>query len=230
MASLSKRMMRHPLKSGLGLIGVLAFLGLVVLFSDTGQGFLQGDPVPRLETADAVVVLAGRLPEDRLRLERGMQLVRQDTARFLILPMRDPGLDWPKLLRLHDLPYEIPPQQVIIGRPEEGRMRMVAYCGGTFAEAVKTVQIMHAQALRSAVIVSSDYHMRRVRLAFSEADPEGTLAFSYLPVDTRSATGLLARLRSRAALCVEYSKLIAAYCMYPAGRRLILSERNAAAA
>lgn len=230
MASLSLPTIAHSLKSGLGLIGVLVLLGVVVLFSDTGQEFLKGDPAPRLETADAVVVLAGRLPEDRLRLERGMQLVRQETARFLILPLRDPGLDWPRLLRIHDLPYEIPLQQVIIGRPEKGRMRVAAYCGGTFAEAVNTVQIMRSQALHSAVVVSSDYHMRRVRLAFTQADPGGTLAFSYIPVDTHSATGLLARLRSRTALCVEYGKLIAAYCMYPAGRRLILSDRDSAAA
>lgn len=207
----------RTLKSGLVWAGLLVILGVLGLCTDVGQGFLKGDPPPDVQPADAVVVLAGRLPEDRQRLERGMQLVSQGTAHFLILPLRVSGLDWPRLLRLHDLPYEIPPQQVIVGRPEKGGVTEIY--GGTFTEAVNTVQIMRTMGLHSAIVVSSDYHMRRVRLAFAQADPHRTMAFTYLPVDTHPATGLLSQLRYRIRLFAEYGKLLGAYCMYPAGRR-----------
>jgi hypothetical protein len=75
---------------------------------------------------------------------------------------------------------------------------------------------MRKYALQSALVVSSDYHIRRTQLAFTRIVPEGSLALAFEPVLTRQPVGLASQLRSRSSVLLEYGKLIAAWCVYPA--------------
>lgn len=196
-------------------IMVLALLSLG-LFTGMGQEFLKGTATPFFDSVDAVVVLAGGSKHDRQRLLRGITLVRQGRAHYLILPLRDPALDWQNLQKLYALNSEIPPERVLIGRPGRKHSRLSAMSGGTFAEALNTAEIMRGHGLHSALVVSSDYHMRRVQLAFSRVVPEGSLVLAFEPVLTRQPVGLVSRFRSHSAILLEYGKLAAAWCVYPA--------------
>lgn len=205
---------------------IAAFIAAVVsvlgIFTGLGQDFLKGTPTPFIQSVDAVVVLAGGPQHDRQRLARGIALVRQGRARYLILPLRDPALDWQALEKLYGLQSEIPPERVLIGRPGNGRSRLISMSGGTFAEAVNTVDIMRGHDLRSALVVSSDYHMRRVQLAFSRVVPVGRLVLAFEPVLSRQPVGLVSQVKSRSSIFLEYGKLVAAWCVYPARDILML--------
>jgi len=197
-----------------------AFIVLVLLslgiFTGMGQEFLKGTATPFFESVDAVVVLAGGPQHDRQRLARGIALVRQGRAHYLILPLRVPAIDWRNLQRLYALNSGIPPERVLIGRPGRKHTRMSAMSGGTFAEALNTAEIMRKHGLHSALVVSSDYHMRRVQLAFGRVVPKGSLAIAFEPVLTRQPVGLVSRFKSHSAILLEYGKLAAAWCVYPA--------------
>jgi len=202
-------------------IMVLVLLSLGI-FTGMGQEFLRGTATPFFDSVDAVVVLAGGPKHDRQRLVRGITLVRQGRAQYLILPLRDPALGWQTLQKLYALNSEIPTERVLIGRPGRKHSRLSAMSGGTFAEAMNTAEIMRAHGLHSALVVSSDYHMRRVQLAFSRVIPKGSLAIAFEPVQTRQPVGLVSRFKSHSAILLEYGKLAAAWCVYPARGILML--------
>jgi len=222
MAEGMKRVLRGVIKSmAAAAVMVLVLLSLGI-FTGLGQDFLRGTATPFIESVDAVVVLAGGPRHDRQRLMRGITLVRQGRAHYLILPLRDPALDWQYLQKIYALQSEIPPERVLIGRPGRKHTRLSAMSGGTFAEALNTAEIMYAHGLRSALVVSSDYHMRRVQLAFSRVIPKGRLALSFEPVQTRQPVGLVSRFKAHGAILLEYGKLAAAWCVYPAREILML--------
>ena len=86
--------------------------------------------------------------------------------------------------------------------------------GGTFVEAQYAVQLMQHHQLRSAIVVSSGYHMRRAALAFDKTGRAAGLEFSYHPVGLPDWTWWLDKHRFRGVL-LEYRKLIAALILYP---------------
>jgi hypothetical protein len=170
---------------------------------------------------DAVVVLAGRPDEDRQRLLKGVNLVEQGYGQYLILPLRDTGLSWETLQKLYGIGRSIPRDKVLIGRPEHVDSAVLKYCGGTFGEAALTTGLMHAKALSSAVVVSSRYHIPRVRLAFQELNSMNHLSFSYHPVGEPETDKLLSSARALAKRLVEYGKFFTAFFVYPIGARII---------
>lgn len=125
----------------------IAGVAMAVAVSSAGMsvwwvGFAQPDS---FETADAVVVHAGQ----RHRLQRGLELVDQGVAPLLVL--------------LHGLEvYEdadrlCRPQggyDVICPTPERGR---------TIGEAAEINRLADELGWESAVVVTSDYHLRRAR-------------------------------------------------------------------
>ncbi len=170
---------------------------------------------------DAVVVLAGRPDEDRQRLTEGVHLVERGYGRYLILPLRDSGLSWETLQKLYGIGRSIPGEKVLIGRPEHVDSAVLEYCGGTFGEATLTMGLMQANSLRSAVVVSSRYHIPRVRLAFQRLNSRNHLAFSYQPVGEPETDKLLSSARALAKRLVEYGKFFTAFFVYPVGAKLI---------
>lgn len=170
---------------------------------------------------DAVVVLAGCPDEDRQRLTKGVDLMEGGCGSYLILPLRDTGLSWETLHKLYGVGRGIPGEKVLIGRPGHVDSAVLKFCGGTFGEAALTMGLMQAKSLRSAVVVSSRYHIPRVRLAFQELNSRNHLAFSYQPVGEPETDKLLSSARALSKRLVEYGKFFTAFFVYPIGAKII---------
>lgn len=167
----------------LGGIGV-AVVGLAS-FLVWGNDFLGTEPGLLSEKADLAVVLAGAPPEDRERVLVAADLVQAEEARVLLLPVRHRAIDWPWFVRRYRIKAHLSEDRVLIGREDVSKSESWPDLGGTFAEARKTIEIMREHDFRSAIIVSSNYHMRRARLAFERANQDPSLVFYFHPVDYR---------------------------------------------
>ena len=199
----------------LGGIG-LAAAGLVG-FLIWGNDFLIMEPGQLGEKADLAVVLAGAPSEDRERILVAVDLVQAEEARALLLPVRHRALDWPWFVRRYRIKVPLPEHRVLIGREEGPKSASWLDLGGTFAEARKTLEIMRQNSFRSAIIVSSNYHMRRARLAFERANQDPTLVFYFHPVDYRDPEDADPWWWDGAyvlKVADEYVKLLAGYLLY----------------
>jgi len=203
-------------------ISILCLAALVTLLVRIEMQ--EYDKVPA--KADAVIVLAGRFDEDLQRLAEGVRLVEQGFGGCLILPLRDRGLSWKTLQRIYGIHTTIPVDKVLIGRPEHIDPAVLKYCGGTFSEAAVTVRLMRANTLSSAVVVSSRYHIPRVRLAFQKINSNGSLTFSYLPVGEPETGKLLSSAYALAKRLIEYGKFFTALFMYPIGAEIMEYHRS----
>ena len=163
---------------GLVLAGLVGFLAW-------GNDFLSMEPGQIGEKVDLAVVLAGAPPEDRERVLVAVDLVQADGARILLLPVRHRAIDWPWFVRRYRIKAHLLEDRVLIGREEGSKPKSWPDLGGTFAEARKTLEIMRQHHFSSAIIVSSNYHMRRARLAFERANQDPSLVFYFHPVDYR---------------------------------------------
>ncbi len=164
-------------------IGIAA--ACVLLFLGYGHDFLAVTPAPPARPVEAAVVLAGPPAEDRERLRAAVECVRTGQARLILLPFRHRALGWEWFLRTYRIEPPLPEERVIIGREVPAAAGWGPDPGGTFAEARATLELMRRHGLRSAVVLSSSYHMRRARLAFRRADPRAEFAFAFRSVPTR---------------------------------------------
>lgn len=183
-----------------------------------GPELLRLDDGVPAEPADVAVALAGPADEDGKRIAAGAALVAAGKARFLLLPVRHRALEWPWFVRHYRIEAPLGEDRVIVGR-REGPGDLGGYdLGGTFTEAVRTIEIMRRQRMRSAVVVSSDYHMRRARLAFERAGAaEAGIRLHFTPVGEGLPRGPLSWWRREGALgrvADEYLKLAGGYLFY----------------
>jgi uncharacterized SAM-binding protein YcdF (DUF218 family) len=195
---------------GVALAGLAGFLVW-------GNDFLSVEPEPLTDKADLAVVLAGAQPEDRERVLVAVDLVQADEARMLLLPIRHRALEWAWFVRKYRIKAHLPEDRVLIGREDGTKAGSWPDLGGTFAEARKTLEIMRQHDFRSAIIVSSNYHMRRARLAFARANQDPTLVFFFHPVDYRDPEDSDPWWWDGAyvtKVADEYLKLLAAYLFY----------------
>lgn len=195
---------------GVALAGVAGFLAW-------GNDFLSMETVPLGEKADLAVVLAGAQPEDRERVLVAVDLVQADEARMLLLPIRHRAIDWSWFVRKYRIKAHLSEDRVLIGREEGVRAGSWPDLGGTFSEACKTLEIMRQHDFRSAIIVSSTYHMRRARLAFERASQDPRLVFFFHPVDYRDPEDSDPWWWDGAyvtKVADEYLKLLAGYLFY----------------
>jgi hypothetical protein len=199
-------------------IGIaILFLALLTAFLTWGHDYLCIEDERPAERADLVVALAGPPAEDRQRVQAGADLVKAGHASVMLLPVRHRALDWPWFVSHYQIRDPFPEGQVIVGHPDDGPPDSSPELGGTFAEAVKTIEIMQRHHFRSAIVVSSCYHMRRARLAFERAnDGASGLQFFFQPVDTQGADGMPWFLKGGYAMRVadEYIKLVGGYLFY----------------
>ncbi|HOS29140.1 MAG TPA: ElyC/SanA/YdcF family protein, partial [Syntrophobacteraceae bacterium] len=166
--------------------------------------------------------------EDRQRIVEGVHLIERGLVDYLILAMRDTGLSWKTILRIYGIETDIPGERILIGRPEQVNSTVLKYCGGTFGEAAAAVGLMRANSLNSAVVVSSRYHIPRVRLAFGNLNSKGSLDFSYRPVGEPETGKLLSSAYALAKRLTEYGKFFTAFFVYPIGAKIIENDRCAA--
>jgi uncharacterized SAM-binding protein YcdF (DUF218 family) len=195
----------------------VAALGGMVVFGVWGNDFLCVEPGLPVHRVDVAVALAGPPDEDRERLMVAVDLVRSNEAGLLLLPVRHRALDWPWFVRQYRIRTPVTEEQVIIGRNDTSKTRSWLDPGGTFAEAKKTIEIMRRRDLRSAVVVSSAYHTRRVALAFERANSDPGVLFYFHPVDVRDPdTSEPWWMNGTYALRVadEYIKLAGGYLFY----------------
>ena len=192
------------------------FITTVIVFLLMGEKFLcVSDDTPSV-TTDAVVILAGGPREDIMRVREGIELFRGGKVSYIIFPSRHKVFTWSWVSKNYRIPYKIPDYKVFIGTDSLQDYKITSNYGGTYNEALKTVTIMQKHQLTSAIIVSSCYHMRRVKLAFESVRTDGKPRFVYHPVENLNSsnrfwwvdTGYLIKVLD------EYKKLMAAYFLY----------------
>jgi uncharacterized SAM-binding protein YcdF (DUF218 family) len=191
-------------------------LGPLVVFLVEGEAFLKVSSDLHGIQADAIVVLAGAAGEDNLRVAEGNALFRRGIGKYLILPLRHPAFKWRWAVETYNLSNPVHRSKILIGRALKDEKQIIYDYGGTYLEALKTIQIMKRRQLRSAIIISSAYHMRRVRVAFKNADRQNSFTFYYHPVENNKPEGSVwwVDYDYFKHILQEYRKLIAAYFVY----------------
>jgi uncharacterized SAM-binding protein YcdF (DUF218 family) len=121
-------------------------LVLVFIVKNAGN-FLAINQPP--QKADVIIVLSGGADA---RAQQGIQLYRQGYAPCLLFTASPSNLPKTKAMS------EGVPEQAIILDP---------WAQNTYQNAVNSKALMERYGFRSAIVVSSDYHMRRVSLIFA---------------------------------------------------------------
>jgi uncharacterized SAM-binding protein YcdF (DUF218 family) len=137
---------------------VFASLGAIVAAATlvTASGLLLEGPQPPLERADAIVVISG--DENQARLSEGIRLFRAGWAPKLVLSgaAEDGLLSNARAMEQTAVEQGVPSSAVLL-EPE---------AMDTFGNAVYTRRIMLDHGMRSAILVTSPYHLHRATLTF----------------------------------------------------------------
>ena len=129
------------------MVYIAAASALVFILKNAGN-FLIINQLPR--KADVIIVLSGGIGA---RTQRGIQLYRQGYAHYLIFTAAPSNL--PKI----EAESEGVPGQAIL---------LDSRAQNTYQNAVYSKALMEQYGLHSAIVVSSDFHMRRVSLIQQE--------------------------------------------------------------
>lgn len=138
----------------------LLFLGclgsLLTAAAVTGSGLLLEGPQPPLEHADAIIVISG--DESLSRLREGIRLHEDGWAPKLILSgAADDGLvSNARAMQVAAQRAGVPSTAIL---PEPEAM-------DTFGNAVYTRRLMLDHGLKTAILVTSPYHLHRATLTF----------------------------------------------------------------
>ncbi len=181
-----------------------------------GRFPLTMDDSGRIKGLDAVVVLAGKGEQDAARLTGGVRLFQTYAARYLILPLRHSYLDWSWFVRRYGLPESVRETSVVIGCLDDDIQAYIECCGGTYAEAVKTYQLVSRLPIRQFAVVSSAYHLLRAKMAFSRVFAKEQYRIFYVPEGGGKGPDLLWWISGRnlRAVFEEYKKLLGGYFLY----------------
>ena len=145
----------------------LALVVIAMLFIDfTYKTFSSR---PREITADAIVVLAG----GKGRVEEGVRLYREGKGKRLFFIGVDPSV------RRSDL-YK--PRR---GDPAPAGVILEKNSRNTFENAIYGRDLIMNQDVRSILLITSRYHMKRASILFRNALPKDVAIYSY-PVDSGS--------------------------------------------
>jgi uncharacterized SAM-binding protein YcdF (DUF218 family) len=154
--------MKNVIKPQKLIVVVLAVFALsfIILFAYFAGDYLVVDEKPR--TVDAIIVCAG---DKGTRTEKGVKLFQEGYAKRLIL---SGGIVYHNtteadLMAMHAVELSVDRAKII----EEAK------ADSTYQNAVFTKKLMQRYGFKSAIVVSSNYHMRRVKLTF-DRQYEGT--------------------------------------------------------
>ncbi len=197
-------------------MGSLLVICVGVLFMWYGEAFLVDGHAPGCQNPQAIVVLAGSPgTEDPVRVVEGAKVFKEKDADYLIFPLRHPTIKWSWLVKKYHIPYKIPKERVLIGRAGAKDRKINQELGGTFTEAKMTIRLMEEKKIRSAVVVTSGYHIRRSRLAFERALDGRDLTFCFHGVERSAGIGPWWLDKDYLfGVLVEYKKLIGSYFLY----------------
>ena len=150
----------------------------------------------RAEPTDAIVVVTG----GSLRLQSGIDLLREGRARALFVSGVDQRVDLGELLRISGNPPDWVSCCVAIGHEADN----------TLGNAHETAQWMRQQGYRSLRLVTAWYHMPRSRLEFERAMPEIEIVPHPVFPDQVRQQRWWAWHGTATLLVVEYDKYLAA--------------------
>lgn len=140
-----------------------------------GPGFLFRENIPR--HADAVVLFVG--PGNESRLDEAKQLIREGYARYLLIPSYAEVYAVNGNGELELISGVVPRRDLVL------RVRLAAtykkHYENTHIEALEAKRMMDDLGLRSAMLVSSAYHMRRIGLIAGQVFDKRKYAVSCNP-------------------------------------------------
>ncbi|HUW65844.1 MAG TPA: YdcF family protein [Spirochaetia bacterium] len=138
-----------------------AALILVLLIKNAGSFLVINEPPQK---ADVIIVLSG---DTGGRLQRGIDLYRQGYAPYLLFTSSPTGLQ-----KTQAMAEGVPAQAIILDPQAQN-----TYQNATYSKA-----LMEHYGLKSAIVVSSDYHMRRASLIFAHVFKGTGTVFTYVSV------------------------------------------------
>lgn len=180
----------------LGAVVGLGMLGTAVL---VGPGFLLEGPQPSLEKSDAIIVISG--DEALARFREGLRLYRAGWAPMLIFSgaSHDATPSNAEIMRTMAIAEGVPREAILADHAAVD----------TYGNAVHTRDLMVGHGLRSAILVTSPYHLHRAAITF-----EGVYRGTGIRLLARSApdgewrkTSWWAREETRALTVRELEKL-----------------------
>jgi len=156
-----------PRRKNRGLRALLLLLIMAAAALFYAGRFLVYDENPR--KADVIIVLAG---DKGTRTEKGVELYQEGYAPYLIMSGGEiyHGLIIGDLMKEHATELGVPPEAVI-SEPE---------ASSTYENAVFTRNILEEQGFKTALVVSSNYHMRRVKYVFDKEFKNTGIALTYV--------------------------------------------------
>lgn len=154
------------LKGLCALLVLLVFLVVILFIDFSYQTFSMRQ---RQVNTDAIVVLAG----GRGRVEEGIRLYRADRAHWLFLVGVDPAV------RKSDLFKEKP------GERGGGNVLLENVSRNTLENAIHARDLITRKDVRSVLLITSRYHMKRAILLFNSVLPKDIAVYPY-PVDSRN--------------------------------------------
>jgi uncharacterized SAM-binding protein YcdF (DUF218 family) len=133
---------------------------MTALFALFAPGFLYSENIPR--RADAVVLFIG--PDNVTRLDEANQLIRDGYARYLIIPSYDEVRVLNGQGEIERVSGMVPRGDLIHKVHMAAEYKDKEYYEHTHIEALEAKRMMDDLGLRSVMLVSSAYHMRRIKL------------------------------------------------------------------
>ena len=148
-------------------------LTVIPMLLFAGPHFLTfGTVMPK---SDAVVLFFG--PDMQARQQEAEALVREGVAGILLTPALG-GIDPPDARLKMDEPETLGPLPEC---PKIGFFENTRICEDTHLEMLMTRRMMERLDLRSAVLVSSPYHMRRIKIIAESVFERGEYTLAYRP-------------------------------------------------
>jgi uncharacterized SAM-binding protein YcdF (DUF218 family) len=150
--------------------------------------------------SDAVILFVGKKME--LREREANRLVTDGYADYLIIPaygqIKKPGPDG----SLESISSDVKP------KPSNLKPKTAAWIEDTHEEAILARDLMERLGARSALMVSSPYHMRRIKLITGKVFKD-RLAIQYVPTRYETTGGALWLFNSyeRKLVLTEYGKI-----------------------
>ena len=131
---------------------VLTAVAIVVLI-----GYAVEGQEPPLERSDAIIVISGE--DSSARLRAGLRLWQDDWAPRLIFSgaAREGPISNAEAMRQRAIAEGVPASAILVD--EQG--------ADTYGNAVETLRLMQQQRLRSAILVTSPYHLQRAAMTFN---------------------------------------------------------------
>ncbi|MGE7664836.1 YdcF family protein [Ureibacillus composti] len=184
MSQLHKKDGRHAMKSK-KIVAMLIII-IICLFAVLyiSRGYLVVDEAPK--QADVIIVLSG----DEGRLAKGAQLYNEGYADYVLLTKANEEF----ITKEEAINFGIPESHIILEKEATS-----TYKNATYAKL-----LLEEHQFNSAIVVSSDYHMRRTKLSFERVFKGSDMELTYVAAPLNGEVGEI----SIPTAIKEYIKLV----------------------